>query len=233
MREAVRRHLNAATVIAVCALVLAMSGGAWAAKKYLISSTGQIKPTVLKELKGATGPKGAAGAAGPAGPQGGQGPQGAPGNPGTPGKNGVDGKEGKEGKEGKPGQTGFTEALPAGKTETGTWAVNVSGEEEIAFAPITFAIPMTGGGEAVLLNETETAGKAGTGGCTGTFQVPTAPAGKLCIYTAEEETESLLKAPKPVFNEELGRFGEPGGFVEFPIKAGGKAFVRGTWAVTG
>jgi hypothetical protein len=60
----------------------------------LITSTSQIKPNVLKKLKGATGKTGPQG---PAGPQGAQGIQGVPGIPGTAGK------EGKEGKQGPPG----------------------------------------------------------------------------------------------------------------------------------
>jgi hypothetical protein len=65
-----RRHLNYANVIATLALFFAMSGGALAAKHYLINSTKQINPKVIKKLKGNTGPRGATGATGPIGPQG-------------------------------------------------------------------------------------------------------------------------------------------------------------------
>ena len=51
------------------ALVFAMAGGAAAASHYLITSSKQISPKVLKELK-TPGAKGATGAAGPAGPTG-------------------------------------------------------------------------------------------------------------------------------------------------------------------
>ena len=89
-----RKGVNPATVVAVLALVFAMTGGAYAAKRYLISSTSQISPKVLKELEAmagkgsAPGPQGAAGAdgaRGPQGPSGAPGPQGAPGAPGAPG----------------------------------------------------------------------------------------------------------------------------------------------------
>ena len=212
--------------------MLAMSGGAWAAKKYLITSTAQIKPSVLKELKGPAGSKGVPGAGGTAGapgPQGPQGPQGAPGAPGAPGKEGV------EGKEGKTGQTGFTEVLPSGETETGTWSVGLiaPATEQIVIAPISFSIQLGAEGEAVYLDEAATATKAGTGGCTGSAAEPSAPAGKLCIYTEEEETEKLGATPKTFFNEELGRFGKPGTFLEFVVQKAGKAVARGSWAVTG
>jgi hypothetical protein len=70
MIRRVRRHVTPTGVIAVLALVFAMSGGAYAAKKYLISSTKQISPSVLKKLKGTNGKAGPAGTAGPAGPAG-------------------------------------------------------------------------------------------------------------------------------------------------------------------
>ena len=77
-----RRHLTYANVVATLALVFAMSGGALAARHYLITSTKQIKPSVLKELRGRTGARGATGAtgltgaAGPTGPPGGTGKEG-------------------------------------------------------------------------------------------------------------------------------------------------------------
>jgi len=91
-----RRRLNYANVTATLALFFAMSGGALAAKHYLINSTKQINPKVLRALKGNRGP------AGPAGALGAQGKEGA---------------AGKEGKEGKPGPTvlgGITEVRSPG-----------------------------------------------------------------------------------------------------------------------
>ena len=84
MLEAIRTRFNATTLVAVLALVFAMTGGAYAANRYLISSTKQISPKVLKALAGKPGPAGAPGAAGTAGPAGAQGAQG-PGGPQGPG----------------------------------------------------------------------------------------------------------------------------------------------------
>ncbi len=78
-----RRHLSYANVVATLALVFAMSGGALAAKHYLIDSTKQISPKVLKKLRGNTGPRGARGATGASG---------APGKEGPPGKQGNEGR---------------------------------------------------------------------------------------------------------------------------------------------
>jgi hypothetical protein len=92
-----RRHFSYANVAATLALVFSMSGGALAAKHYLISSPRQINPKVLNALKGRNGANGTNGAAGPAGPTGKEGPAGkeAPaGKEGPPGKEGATGKEG-------------------------------------------------------------------------------------------------------------------------------------------
>lgn len=93
----IRKRLTYANVVMTLALVFAMTGGAYAAKRYLITSTKQISPKVLKQLKGKRGPAGPAGAAGPQGPQGPVGEKGAPGANGTNGANGKDGLNGKDG----------------------------------------------------------------------------------------------------------------------------------------
>ncbi len=49
--RALRRNLTYANVTATLALVFAMSGGALAAKHYLVNSTKQINPTVIKSLE--------------------------------------------------------------------------------------------------------------------------------------------------------------------------------------
>jgi hypothetical protein len=276
MFSRISKRLTYANVAATLALVFAMSGGAYAASKYLITSTKQIKPSVLASLKGkngAAGPAGAQGAAGPLGPAGVGGAQGAKGENGANGKEGIQGKEGTAGKEGKAGESVANTALvaknvncaeggseftvggkhtyacngspwtaggtlPSGATETGTWtffAHNLITPEVLEEAAISFPIRLPGTGNAFLLNESETLGKTGTGGCTGTFTNPTAPEGTLCVYTENERSQniSVLKV--------LG-FGpgyEPtGAFLVFEIgeKVGptepGSVEDEGTWAVT-
>jgi hypothetical protein len=81
-------------VVACLALFVASTGTSIAAKHYLITSTKQIKPSVLKKLKGNRGPRGyhgADGSLGPRGLQGAQGLQGAKGDTGAEGEQGSDG----------------------------------------------------------------------------------------------------------------------------------------------
>ncbi len=100
MLRKTRKHFTYANVAMTVALVFAMTGGAYAASKYVITSTKQIKPGVLKQLQGKPGANGSQGAAGPAGPAGATGPQGpagAVGGAGTKGENGAPGTNGKDG----------------------------------------------------------------------------------------------------------------------------------------
>jgi hypothetical protein len=97
MFSMIRRRFTYANVAMTLALVFAMSGGAYAASKYVITSTKQISPKVLKSLKGAKGANGANGAAGLSGATGPAGPGGAAGPQGAKGETGGTGPEGKAG----------------------------------------------------------------------------------------------------------------------------------------
>jgi collagen type VII alpha len=80
-----RKRITYANVAATLALVFSMTGGALAANHYLINSTKQISPKVLKKLKGATGKTGKTGLTGASGANGREGPA---------GKNGTNGERG-------------------------------------------------------------------------------------------------------------------------------------------
>jgi len=210
MFSSIRKRLTFANVAMTLALVFAMSGGAYAAKKYLITSIKQIKPSVVAQLKGKDGKDGAQG---PAGAQGPVGPAGKDGAQGKEGLNGTDGKDGKagatgpagptgptgpKGLTGPEGQSGFTETLPPGKTETGEWSLvrNVPGSGERVAAANSFNIPLASvptahylrktGKEPFYNGETEKEEERTVAGCSGTVVSPTAAAGNLCIYTSEE-----------------------------------------------
>jgi hypothetical protein len=70
-------------VVLTALLVLSLGGTGYAAKRYIITSTKQISPKVVKKLKGKAGRQGPRGAQGAQGLQGVQGLQGAQGRPGT------------------------------------------------------------------------------------------------------------------------------------------------------
>jgi Collagen triple helix repeat (20 copies) len=170
MFSVIRRHMNPATVIAMVALVFAITGGAFAATGSGGSSHGALIATAAKakgKPKAKVGPRGpagpagkngATGSAGPAGTVGAQGaqgakgeagPQGAPGQEGPAGKEGktgLTGKEGKagiEGKEGSPGPTCNVSGecnLPSGASETGAWSIAGSGLKKSAMEEPLVAI---------------------------------------------------------------------------------------------
>jgi len=97
MMQGLRGRLTYANIVATLALVFAMSSGAYAASKYLITSTKQIKPSVLSTLKSKPGPAGTTGSTGPQGAAGSQGPQGPQGPSGGKGENGSTGTAGANG----------------------------------------------------------------------------------------------------------------------------------------
>jgi hypothetical protein len=128
-------------IVAWIALFVALTGTSIAATRYTITSTGQIKPVVLKELHGARGPAGATGAKGAQGPQGKEGPGGAVGPKGEAasvkgeagkGEKGEAGARGATGPKGEDGSTGPTGA----KGETG--ATGEAGTA-LAYAHVTSA----------------------------------------------------------------------------------------------
>src|SRR4051812_19122252 len=84
-----RRRPGYAEVVATLALLFAVTGGALAAGHYLITSTKQISPKVLKKLKGRRGPTGRRGAAGHVGPRGRLGARGPRGSTGPTGPRGA------------------------------------------------------------------------------------------------------------------------------------------------
>jgi len=136
------RAFNYANVTATIALVLSLSSGALAADHYLINSTKQISPKVLRELRGrggnagATGATGSAGASGVTGVPGAAGPQGATGAAGTPG--GATGATGAEGATGATGAEGHAGATGA-EGEPGAIGATGAAGSALAYAHVTEA----------------------------------------------------------------------------------------------
>jgi hypothetical protein len=261
MFSRIRRRLTYANVAMTLALVFAMTGGAYAASKVLITSTKQIKPSVLAQLKGKTGPAGPAGAPGPAGPQGPQGAAGAEGKPGGTGPEGKTGAKGEtgakgatgpkgetgekgaagaEGKEGSPWTAGGT--LPSGKTETGTWSAGPvpAGEAEM-FGSISFAIPLASAVTPVTVTLEQSEKKEVPAGCSGTATEPKADPGNLCVFEGVAEAEGgaghlsrFVVAPGEAIGTALNKTGTTGALVLVLPNTQAKTptVMTGTWAVT-
>lgn len=234
MFASMRGRLSYANIVATIALVFAMSGGALAAGHYLLTSTHQISPKVLKALtgkrgaQGATGPQGAAGGQGPQGPAGSQGAKGETGPQGAKGETGPQGPKGDTGaagKEGSPWTAGGT--LPSGKTETGAWATSSGeGDSQSRVALASFAIPLAQPPTFHLIGPLEGEGEPNEklpAGCKGNEASPKAEPGNLCVF---ELTTSGIASMLPnvtvagaVAHLELEEFSNP-------------YVAAGTWAVT-
>jgi hypothetical protein len=187
MFSRIRKRLTYSNIAATLAVFFAMSGGAYAASHYLITSTKQIKPSVLKSLTGKAGPAGPAGPAGAAG----AGSAGAQGAVGPGGPQGAKGENGAPGAKGENGTTGFTETLPPKKTLKGDWSLGETAATALQLASVSFGIPLESAPVPIYVKELEATPEH----CTGSAASPGADPGYLCVFAREEG--SIIKEPFP------------------------------------
>jgi hypothetical protein len=204
-----------ANVVATLALLFAMSGGALAAQHYLINSTKQINPKVLKKLHGARGTRGQVGPNGLVGPQGVQGPI------------------GRTGGRGEKGDAGFSalSLMPKGSTENGEFSVSApsAAEGDLLEGVATFPIPLA----TLIEDQIEvTPIDVKTPSCLGPGQ---AARGWLCIYTRSVRNLEFVRAYNPESELEMpppGRTGRFGFGTTWKAEKEGLVEAAGTWSVT-
>jgi hypothetical protein len=218
-----RRHLSYANVIATFALLFAMSGGALAANQYLLTSTKQISPSVVKKLKGRTGAQGKTGATGAAGAPGATGATGPQGSKGTDGTNGTNGTNGVNGKDGFSALS----TLPSGASESGDFGLYTANTSGFLVTADSFPIPLAATIPAsnVVYDESNTVGVTH---CSGPGH---ADPGFLCLY---KDFSTGVKDPPTIRNFEHGDVegaGNYGFFIEWDA-TGSPTAGLGTWTVT-
>jgi hypothetical protein len=135
------------------------------------------------------------------------------------------------------GETGFTDTLPSGKTETGTWALGT--DDNPSIVALTFNIPLEeaptamhyvsaeDGKEIIFDPVAEEIKHVTAVHCHGSADEPTAPAGELCIYAIEEE-RAAFPGFLPISTQ--NRLLTSGATFFYSLQAGDRAI--GTFAVT-
>lgn len=259
MFAALRKHLSPATAMAFVALIFAMTGGALAMSPHsggsdLRATASNTHPTASTTLAtaaksrakskagprgpagpaGKTGTPGSAGANGATGPTGPAGPTGPSGAPGPQGPTGLEGKPGATGATGPKGEPWPVGSLPKGATEMGEWSISqhiTEPGEEVAFASISFAVPLAAGLPESGVHFIAPGGTVPPG-CGGTSTAPVAASGNLCVFAEAIIGKTKEQSPIVGVASQSGT-DRSGALLDFFPEEAGEFIAYGTWAVTG
>jgi hypothetical protein len=214
------RKPSPALMVAIVALVVACAGTAIAAN--LITSSEIKNGTIKKQDLSAKLKKSL---------QGKRGPQGPP------------GEKGEQGDQGPPGPSGLSGGtIPSGTTITGGWGgryiAALEGSQTNSYL-LTYSFPLPapvrltdsqvqfGGGTAAPVGDADPA-------CTGSVASPTAPAGKVCIYSndsaRDNSTLTGFKLSAAQANTDADAYGFTVRMVN--VSTPGTMRAEGTWAYT-
>jgi|SRR5690348_13060017 len=232
---------TAGLVVAVVALVAALTGAAFAAGGLTVKEKRQVT-AIAKRFAGKRGPAGPAGPAGPTGPKGDQGPKGDTGLKGDTGARGPEGLAGEPGEDGACSKEEPKCVLPSGATETGMWSVS-PGPVGAAYVPLSFNIELSqapvgihfvneNGKERVFNSTTFEFEEIASAHCHGNAAEPKADGGHVCVYV-EKESKS---AGEPTVNfesevQDQVRLRVSGALFAAAREAS-NAYAFGSWAVT-
>jgi hypothetical protein len=208
-----QRRLSYAHATVALAVFFSLSSGALAARHFLITSTKQIKPSVLAAIRGHAGRAGGAGVPGSPGAPGAKGPAGEAGAPGTPSL--------------------IPTVLAPEQTESGVWggAYEIQEGRNRYRLTASFPIPLP---TSLLSSQVGyiPKGSPPTAGCPGPGQ---AALGMLCLYEASSQnlrTPSRNDVFDPEKFEEPLAVGRSGFAIELTAMAEDPSAVSGTFAVT-
>src|SRR3954465_6129255 len=168
---------TAGLVIAIVALVVALTGAAFAAGGLTKQQEKQVKK-IAKKYAGKRGPQGKQGIPGAQGPAGAPGAKGDTGAPGAPGKNGTNGTNGTNGEDGACSNENPVCTLPPLATETGAFTTGIFTSNGQSAFGISFNLPLESAPTFVYMKEGVTSAS-----CPGEGE---AEPGFLCLYAKKE-----------------------------------------------
>jgi len=216
------RRPSPALVISILALVVAGAGTALAAN--LITSA-EIKNGTIKKQDLSAKLKKSLGKRGPQGPPGEKGDKGDPGEQGPPGPSGLSGG-----------------TIPSGTTITGAWGgryiAALAGTQTNSYL-LTYSFPLPAPvrlTDAQVQFGTNTAAPVGDADptCTGSVATPTAPAGKVCIYSQDGARDNSTLTGFKLSAAQASTDADAYGFTVriVNISTPGTMRAEGTWAYT-